>query len=128
MEDAVTVPPIPDPLEQLANVLSDLGKACREHIDDGQRKAESDFSGVHRRLSIAGVAVETELLRLRAEQAALREALGHAMAILDECGQDYNHPRFTDRHGTGPRINNALARCMTALSGVPASAEKETPE
>jgi len=48
-----------------------------------------------------------------------REALMAAESILLECSSDYNHPNFTDRHQTGPRITRVLAKVRAALAAAP---------
>jgi hypothetical protein len=52
----------------------------------------------------------------RQEIGRLRQALKAVRPALREASNDYNHPRFTDRHGTGFRIDVALKVIEAALA------------
>ena len=41
--------------------------------------------------------------------------LDRVMSLLRECSDDYNHPRFTDRRGTGPRLKSVLDEANDAI-------------
>lgn len=49
---------------------------------------------------------------------AIIGVLRRAESILHECSSDYNHPNFTDRHGTGPRITAVLAQVTALLNAM----------
>jgi len=40
----------------------------------------------------------------------LLDAFESALGLIAFCAEDYNSPRFTDRHGTGPRLTAFLRK------------------
>lgn len=66
---------------------------------------------------IAWSTVYDALRRLTRARDEERVLLSKAARVLSECGQDYNNPHFTDRHGTGSRITEVLKSISALAAG-----------
>jgi hypothetical protein len=105
--------------DRALNEWLDVDAAQRQEIGDlrNDQKARIDADARYRKAVDETVAQHAKVIeQLQGLVTALEGALKAVRPALREASNDYNHPRFTDRHGTGFRIDVALKVIEAALA------------